>query len=100
MGMYDGYSGLFKKPYKGAKEDGALGFVKGIGKGVGGFMTQNGSGKFYLIFSGPVLLTWNSDIWICCVSSIGTLPKLKPVFSYWCKGRDSNSARVTWSMAS
>ena len=55
--MYDGYSGLFKKPYKGAKEEGTLGFVKGIGKGVGGFMTQNGSGEFYVAVSSSSLLT-------------------------------------------
>ncbi|KAH7378899.1 hypothetical protein BKA64DRAFT_736571 [Cadophora sp. MPI-SDFR-AT-0126] len=49
MGMYDGYSGLFTQPYKGAKEGGAKGFVKGIGKGTAGFLTKNGSAVFGVV---------------------------------------------------
>ena len=40
-GVSDGVSGLAWQPYHGAKEDGALGFVKGIGKGVGGFILKD-----------------------------------------------------------
>ena len=40
-GIYDGWTGLVKHPYQGAKEDGALGFAKGVGKGVGGFVLKD-----------------------------------------------------------
>lgn len=44
-GMYDGYTGLFKDPYKGARKEGAAGFAKGLATGVAGFMTKNANGK-------------------------------------------------------
>lgn len=34
LGIYDGVTGLVVKPYQGAKEDGVVGFAKGVGKGV------------------------------------------------------------------
>ena len=34
------------QPIKGAKEEGAAGFVKGIGKGLGGVVLKPGAGKF------------------------------------------------------
>lgn len=34
--MFQGVSGLFSKPFEGAKERGARGFVKGVGQGVAG----------------------------------------------------------------
>ena len=40
-GVYDGWTGLVKHPYQGAKTDGASGFVKGLGKGVGGFILKD-----------------------------------------------------------
>lgn len=40
-GIYDGWTGLVKHPYHGAKQEGALGFVKGMGKGVGGFVLKD-----------------------------------------------------------
>ncbi|KAM5361341.1 hypothetical protein ACJA88_014500 [Fusarium oxysporum] len=40
FGWYDGVTGLFTQPWKGAQKDGAGGFVKGIGKGVGGFLIK------------------------------------------------------------
>ena len=43
FGMYDGFSDLFVKPYENAKKDGALGFAKGIGKGVLGFTSKTAS---------------------------------------------------------
>ena len=39
-GVYDGVTGLVKHPYQGAKK-GPVGFVKGVGKGVGGFVLKD-----------------------------------------------------------
>ncbi|KAI1843632.1 hypothetical protein JX266_010265 [Neoarthrinium moseri] len=36
LGMYDGISGLVTQPMRGAQKEGAMGFLKGIGKGIGG----------------------------------------------------------------
>lgn len=44
--MFDGITGLVTQPMAGAKKDGAAGFVKGIGKGIGGIMLKPGAGKF------------------------------------------------------
>ena len=41
FGIYDGVTGLVRQPYHGAKEGGALGFVEGIGKGIGGFVLKD-----------------------------------------------------------
>jgi hypothetical protein len=42
LGIYDGFSGLVLQPYRGAKEGGPAGFVKGIGRGVaGGLLKTN-----------------------------------------------------------
>ena len=45
-GVYDGVSGLVTHPYQGAKKDGAKGFTKGIGKGIGGFVLKDLSAIF------------------------------------------------------
>lgn len=42
-GMYDGFSDLFVKPYEDAKKDGAVGFAKGLGKGILGFTSKTAS---------------------------------------------------------
>ncbi|KAH8728421.1 hypothetical protein GQ44DRAFT_724420 [Phaeosphaeriaceae sp. PMI808] len=34
FGLYDGITGIVTDPYKGAKKDGAAGFVKGVGQGI------------------------------------------------------------------
>ncbi|KAH0542669.1 hypothetical protein FGG08_002992 [Glutinoglossum americanum] len=39
-GLYDGISGLITQPLKGAKDEGATGLVKGIGKGIGGLVLK------------------------------------------------------------
>ncbi|MCJ1404766.1 hypothetical protein MMC11_007992 [Xylographa trunciseda] len=39
-GVYDGVTGLVKHPYQGSKE-GPVGFVKGVGKGAGGFVLKD-----------------------------------------------------------
>lgn len=43
-GVWDGVCDLGKKPMDGAKEEGAVGFVKGVGSGVGGFLAKTVSG--------------------------------------------------------
>ena len=40
FGIYDGLTGLALHPYYGARE-GPLGFVKGVGKGIGGFVLKD-----------------------------------------------------------
>jgi hypothetical protein len=46
FGWYDGVTGLFTQPWKGAQKEGASGFFKGIGKGIGGFITKPGAALF------------------------------------------------------
>jgi len=41
LGIYDGVTGLVLQPYNGAKENGMLGFVQGLGKGIGGFVLKD-----------------------------------------------------------
>ncbi|KAJ4314662.1 hypothetical protein N0V94_006343 [Neodidymelliopsis sp. IMI 364377] len=43
FGFYDGITGLVTQPWKGAQEEGASGFVKGFGKGIGGFLAKPGA---------------------------------------------------------
>ncbi|KAI5844370.1 hypothetical protein DFP73DRAFT_513109 [Morchella snyderi] len=43
LGLYDGVSGLVMQPLRGAKEEGAVGLVKGFGKGVGGIILKGGA---------------------------------------------------------
>lgn len=40
LGMYDGITGLVTQPLKGAAKDGPAGFIKGIGKGIGGIVLK------------------------------------------------------------
>ena len=40
MGFVDGVTGVVKKPLEGAKQDGAKGFFKGVGKGFLGLVTR------------------------------------------------------------
>ena len=41
FGIYDGITGLVTHPYQGARKGSAVGFVKGVGKGVGGFVLKD-----------------------------------------------------------
>ena len=41
LGVYDGITGLLMQPIKGGKEEGAIGAIKGVGKGVGGFVLKD-----------------------------------------------------------
>jgi UDP:flavonoid glycosyltransferase YjiC (YdhE family) len=45
-GWYDGVTGLVTQPWKGAQKEGATGFFKGVGKGIGGFLTKPGAALF------------------------------------------------------
>lgn len=40
LGWYDGITGLVTQPWRGAQQNGATGFVKGVGKGIGGFVAK------------------------------------------------------------
>jgi sterol 3beta-glucosyltransferase len=55
----DGLSGIVTKPYKGAKEEGFLGFSKGVAKGSLGLITGPGSAMFGL-FAYPFLGMYKS----------------------------------------
>lgn len=44
FGIYDGISGLVTEPIKGAKQEGALGALKGFGKGLGGIYWKPNAG--------------------------------------------------------
>ncbi|RPA95108.1 UDP-Glycosyltransferase/glycogen phosphorylase [Choiromyces venosus 120613-1] len=43
LGLYDGVSGIFTQPIQGAREEGAAGFLKGFGKGIGGVVLKGGA---------------------------------------------------------
>lgn len=43
FGMADGFSDLFIRPVEDAKKDGAMGFAKGLGKGILGFTSKTAS---------------------------------------------------------
>ena len=45
FGMYDGLSGILTQPYHGAKKEGSLGLVKGVGKGLAGVIAKPGAGE-------------------------------------------------------
>ncbi|KAI9926957.1 hypothetical protein AWENTII_010790 [Aspergillus wentii] len=46
LGFYDGITGIFTQPVRGAKQGGVSGFVKGIGKGLGGAVLKPGAAIF------------------------------------------------------
>ncbi|KAL8945293.1 MAG: hypothetical protein Q9211_000169 [Gyalolechia sp. 1 TL-2023] len=47
-GMYDGVSGIFTQPIHGAKQEGFGGFIKGVGKGIGGLLLKPQAALFSL----------------------------------------------------
>jgi hypothetical protein len=55
--MAEGLSGIFTRPYQGAKEDGAVGAMKGFAKGNLEFMTKTSSGWFCR----PMNPEWNTN---------------------------------------
>ncbi|CAD0101164.1 unnamed protein product [Aureobasidium mustum] len=46
FGMFDGITGLVTQPVEGAKKEGAAGFIKGFGKGIGGIVLKPGAAIF------------------------------------------------------
>ncbi|ETS77967.1 hypothetical protein PFICI_10029 [Pestalotiopsis fici W106-1] len=48
-GFYHGITGFVTQPYKGAKEEGTPGFLKGAGKGTVGLITKPGAAMFGLM---------------------------------------------------
>lgn len=52
FGVYDGVTGLWLQPYRGARDNGALGLVQGVGKGFGGFVLKDLAAIF-----GPIAYT-------------------------------------------
>ncbi|KAK3670603.1 hypothetical protein LTR78_009571 [Recurvomyces mirabilis] len=48
-GWYDGVTGMVTQPWQGAKKEGALGFAKGVGRGVGGIIAKPGAGMLGLL---------------------------------------------------
>ena len=42
---------MVTQPFEGAKENGALGFITGIGKGIGGLVLKPGAGECYVTMS-------------------------------------------------
>lgn len=47
-GFVNGVSGVFVLPYKGAQQEGALGAIKGVGKGVARISSKLFTGKFFI----------------------------------------------------
>lgn len=48
-GVYDGVTGIFTQPVRGAREEGVAGFFKGVGRGLGGSVLKPGAGKCLLV---------------------------------------------------
>ncbi|KAL2270208.1 hypothetical protein VTJ83DRAFT_2392 [Remersonia thermophila] len=48
LGFYDGLAGLVTQPLRGAEKEGRMGFVKGMGKGLGGVFLKTASAMFAL----------------------------------------------------
>ena len=46
FGLYDGITGLVTQPVRGAQKEGAAGFIKGVGKGLGGIYLKPGAAIF------------------------------------------------------
>lgn len=44
MGMFEGITGLVRDPIRGAKKEGAAGFIKGFGKGIAGITLKPSAG--------------------------------------------------------
>lgn len=49
-GFYDGITGVVTQPIIGAKQEGAAGFFKGMGKGLGGLVLKPGAGSCSLCY--------------------------------------------------
>lgn len=47
-GLYDGITGFFVQPVKGAQKEGPVGFLKGFGKGLGGIVCKPAAGELII----------------------------------------------------
>lgn len=45
LGLYDGLTGLVTQPIQGAKKQGFVGAIKGVGKGIGGVILKPSAGE-------------------------------------------------------
>ncbi|KAL1645984.1 hypothetical protein SLS58_003404 [Diplodia intermedia] len=60
-GLFDGITGLFVQPVKGAQKEGPVGFLKGFGKGLGGIVCKPAAGKSFSSFlSDCSLISWKT----------------------------------------
>lgn len=50
FGVVDGVAGLFILPYKGAKQEGAIGAAKGVGKGIAGLSSKLFTGMWFQLW--------------------------------------------------
>ena len=57
FGIYDGVTGLVTQPVEGARQEGTLGFAKGLGKGLGGAMIKPIAGNFHSCTDEAIVLT-------------------------------------------
>lgn len=69
LGFFDGIAGLVTQPIRGAEKEGPGGFVKGIGKGIGGLIVKPAAGMFYQLALSPMAM--NSQILLTCPRHLG-----------------------------
>ncbi|CAO2649706.1 Nn.00g009980.m01.CDS01 [Neocucurbitaria sp. VM-36] len=95
FGFYDGISGLVTQPWKGAQENGASGFVKGVGKGIGGFIAKPGAACLGILshtmqgFSKEVQKLFGSDAQTYIVAS-----KAAQGYGEWLQSTDAEKQDV------
>lgn len=89
-GMWDGYTGLFVKPYEGAKQDGALGFAKGLAKGTSGFLTHNGAAMLGL-WAYPAQGVYKSINALTMTGTQGGIMKARKELGEWMAAKESRS---------
>ena len=80
--MYDGYVGFFTQPYKGAREGGALGLVKGTIKGCAGLLTQPAHGVFGVV-AYPALGLYRSLNVKCVTGAEGVILRAQREYGAW-----------------
>jgi UDP:flavonoid glycosyltransferase YjiC (YdhE family) len=95
FGWYDGVTGLVTQPWKGAQQKGASGFVKGVGKGIGGFLAKPSAALFGILshtmqgVSKEVQKLFNSDMQSYIVSS-----RAAQGYEEWLQSSDAEKQEV------
>lgn len=56
LGLYDGISGFFVQPVKGAQKNGIKGFGKGFGRGLGGLICKPIAGPYPFVLDGRTMI--------------------------------------------